>query len=191
MKYQLLTDKEFNDALLINQEYLSASKEDFTKWFKKYPDLFVGAFDDEKLVGICYGHEWTQEEYVILEGIATLYDYWRKGVGSELLKTFESQVEKQGKQYITVGCAPDEKTEQFYLKNLYQPITLLAKIKKDNLSANYKDQTKLFEFVEEKNDGDVIKIYFKAEQYNPLDRQNLQEILQADEVIYIMNKRLQ
>jgi len=190
MEYRVITEKYFEEAFLINKEYLSASKEAFRKWYTEYPNLFVGAFDDEKLIGICYGFDSKDKDYVLLEGIATIFDYWRKGIGSDLLKKFEQQVKKREKKFITLGCASDEKTEKFYLKNDYKPTMYLARIKKKDLPASYESLTKGYDFIEKKDEDDSVKLYFKAEQYDIAKRIKLQKQLNAYEVIYIMEKAL-
>jgi hypothetical protein len=86
MKTHHLQPADLEAAFAINEEYLSAPRDEFFRWYGANADLFVGIFDQGTLIGICYGMDWPRQPgYVILEGIATQYHYWRSGAGSQLI----------------------------------------------------------------------------------------------------------
>ncbi|CAF4936037.1 unnamed protein product, partial [Rotaria sp. Silwood2] len=79
------------------------------------------AFINDVMCGIAYGCEY-DETTILLQGICVLYKYWRHGIGSKLIKFFETKVNKTK---ITVGVASDIAVEKFYLKNEYKPNQIL------------------------------------------------------------------
>lgn len=178
---------ELETAFAINEEYLSASRDEFFQWYAENPDLFVGIFDDNALIGICYGMTWRrQPNYVVLEGIATREPYWRSGAGSQLIQFFEEQVRQRGKQGITVGVAADLKTENFYLKNGYQPTRLCAKVPRQALPSTYTELG--YEFCETREEGEAVVLYVATIMRDKQLQTKLQADLGADEVIFIMEK---
>jgi GNAT superfamily N-acetyltransferase len=114
-------------------EYLdNESYNDFVTRIQANPDLYLVAFDEDELVGICYGHPSNKYESAInLQGIAVNLDerksYARKGIGSMMIEEFEKAVKVKGYKKIDVGCADDTKVERFYLKNRFHPYELVAK----------------------------------------------------------------
>lgn len=114
-------------------EYLdSEGFHEFTKRVAINPDLYLVAVDGSELVGICFGHPSNRDISVMnLQGIAVNLDdtkgYARIGIGSTLMRAFESAVKKRGYKKIGVGSADDPKVEAFYLKNRFKPIELVAK----------------------------------------------------------------
>ena len=182
----LITD-DLESAFQINEEYLSASRKEFFRWYKQNPDLFMGVFDDELLVGICYGMNWErQAECVILEGIATIHSHWRSGAGSLLIKFFEEQVKKRGMKRVTLGSAPDLKTENFYLKNGYKPTRLCAKLRTADLPDDYLG--KGYDFCEVRQSGDEVNLYVDAAVRDKRFQAKLRDELGAKEVIFILEK---
>lgn len=170
-------------AFAINEEYLSASREEFFHWYDTSADLFDGT----ALIGIGYGMDWPRQPgYVVLEGIATRYAYWRSGAGSQLIHFFEEQVRKRGRQAVTVGSAADLKTENFYLKNGYQPIRLCAKVRRQDLRPDY---THLgYQFCEIREEGEDVVLYVATTVRDKQVQAKLKDDLGAQEVIFIMEK---
>ena len=187
MNTRHLLPADLETAFAINEEYLSASRDAFFQWYAENPDLFVGIFDGEDLIGICYGMNWRRQlEYVVLEGIATLVSYWRSGAGSQLIQFFEEQVRRRGQRGITVGVAADLKTENFYLKNGYQPTRLCAKVPRQALPPIYTELG--YEFCEVREEGDDVILYIATTMHDKHLQAKLKADLGAHEVIFIMEK---
>lgn len=187
METRHLLPHDIETAFRINEEYLSASRAEFFRWYHANADLFVGIFDGMALIGICYGMDWARQPgYVVLEGIATRYEYWRSGAGSLLIRFFEEQVRKRGRQAVTVGSAADLKTENFYLKNGYQPIRLCAKVRRQALPPNY--QQLGYEFCESRDEGEDVVLYVATTMRDKQIQAELRDALGAQEVIFIMEK---
>ena len=182
----LLPD-DLETAFAINEEYLSAPRDEFFQWYAENANLFVGIFDDDALIGIAYGMTWRrQPAYVVLEGIATRVQYWRSGAGSQLIQFFEEQVRQRGQQGITVGVAADLKTENFYLKNGYRPTRLCAKVPRRDLPPTY---TQLgYAFCESREEGEDVILYVATTVHDKPLQANLKAELGAHEVIFIMEK---
>jgi len=187
VKRRHLLASDLEAAFKINEEYLSASRSEFFRWHQDNADLFVGIFDNSALVGICYGMNWDrQPEYVVLEGIATLHSHWRSGTGSLLIQFFEQQVKKRGKQRITLGSAPDLKTENSYLKNGYAPTQLCARLRSIDLPDDYERLGHAFCAV--RQDGETINLYIETAIRDKQLQAKLKDDLGAQEVISIMEK---
>lgn len=180
---------DLETAFALNEEYLSASHDEFFQWYAENADLFVGIFDDNMIIGICYGMTWRrQPAYVVLEGIATRVQYWRSGAGSQLIHFFEEQVRRRGQQGITVGVAADLKTENFYIKNGYQPTRLCVKVPRCDLSPNYLQLG--YEFCESRDEGADVVLYVATTVHDKPLQARLKADLGAHEVIFIMEKAM-
>lgn len=189
METRHLLAQDLEAAFLMNEEYLSASRDEFFRWYADNPDLFVGVFEGATLIGISYGMDWQRwPGYVVLEGIATQYDYWRSGAGTLLIRFFEEQVRKRGRQAVTVGSAADLKTENFYLKNGYQPIRLCTKVRRQALPPTYLQLG--YEFCEIRDEGEDVVLYVATTVRDKQIQAKLKDDLGADEVIFIMEKVL-
>ncbi|MEZ4867340.1 MAG: GNAT family N-acetyltransferase [Caldilineaceae bacterium] len=189
METRHLLPPDIEVAFKINEEYLSAAREEFFHWYQANPDLFVGLFDETALIGICYGMDWLrQPQYVVLEGIATRESYWRSGAGSQLIQFFEAQVQRRGRHWVTVGVAADLKTENFYLKNGYTPTQFCAKVPKRNLPPNYAQLG--YHFCEIRDEGEYVILYVETSVRDKERQARLKEDLGAEEVIFIMEKAL-
>ncbi|MEZ4735327.1 MAG: GNAT family N-acetyltransferase [Caldilineaceae bacterium] len=189
METRHLLPHDLEVAFAINEEYLSASRQEFFAWYQANADLFVGIFDNTALIGICYGMNWPRQPgYVVLEGIATRDAYWRSGAGSQLIGFFEDQVRQRGQQWVTVGVAPDLKTENFYLKNGYRPTHLCAKVSRRDLPPAYLQLG--YDFCEVREEGEDVVFYVAATVHDKVLQAQLKEDLGADEVIFIMEKAL-
>jgi GNAT superfamily N-acetyltransferase len=114
-------------------EYLDHEEfSEFNHRVDENPDLYLAAFVDGELAGICYGHPWRKDNTVAnLQGIAVNMELdknlARRGIGSQLLGAFEQAVRSLGFRKIGVGSADDVKVEHFYLKNGFLPCELVAK----------------------------------------------------------------
>jgi GNAT superfamily N-acetyltransferase len=110
----------------IQKEYLdNYTFEDVKKNFAKNKDLYIGCYIKGELVGIAYG--FIKKNLVILQGIGVKHKYWRKGLGTKIIKLFHKQAKKTGKKIVSVGSAADDKVEKFYLKKGYKPVSVQAK----------------------------------------------------------------
>jgi GNAT superfamily N-acetyltransferase len=187
METRHLLAHDLEAAFKISQEYLGGPRAKFFQWYRENPDLFVGVFEKDSLIGICYGMDWKRQSgYVLLQGIATVHSYWRSGAGSLLVRFFEQQVEKREKQRITLGSAADMKTENFYLKNGYAPVSLCAKLKNTDLPVDYERLG--YEFCEIRRDGDEVILYVEKTIRDKQFQTQLKDDLGAEEVIFIMEK---
>lgn len=114
-------------------EYLDKeSYGDFIKRVEANPDLYLVAYDENELVGVCYSEPFSKEEnYISLQGIVVNLDkekgYARRGIGSRLIESLEKIVIKKGYNKIGLGSADDKRVESFYLKNGFHPVELVAK----------------------------------------------------------------
>ena len=188
MKTRHLTTEDLEEAVQISEEYLGTSPQQFLDWYQQNQDLFVGIFDNGRLIGICFGMNFDrQPDTAVLEGIAVLHANWRSGAGSQLIQYFEAQVAKRGKTCITLGSAPDLKTENFYMKNGYVPTQLRVSVPTADLPNNY--QHLGYTFSDITQDENEVILYIAVNERNKSFQQKLEADLKADDVIFIFDKR--
>jgi GNAT superfamily N-acetyltransferase len=121
-------EDELKEFYEMQQTYLDIeSSAIFFKNFRAFPDLYLGAFEGQKLVGIAYAG--LRNGGIYLRGICVDLGggYQRLGIGSLLLKAFEKAVACRGQKKLSVGSAPDPNVEKFYMKNGYAPIEIVVK----------------------------------------------------------------
>tara|TARA_Y100000310_G_C20148567_1_gene563604 strand:+ start:43 stop:540 length:498 start_codon:yes stop_codon:yes gene_type:complete len=164
MKIETIPKKDLRKAYEIYHDYTDGkSFSFFSSKFKKKPGLYVACYDKDELIGICTGYNRTR--VTVLDGIAVIKKYWRKGIGSKLLRFFEKQVKKHGKKIVSVGTAGGY-VEKFYMKNKYNPESFLVTFMKKK------------------------KIYIPTKEYKPRLKSKIKKQYKADEVNYIMEKEV-
>lgn len=130
---RMIYKTDYHSVHAFQWDYLDReSYEDFFQRVEAHPDLYLVAFYEEEMVGICYGEPTRRDPlYFCLQGIAVSLEeakgYARKGIGSMLLNAIEEEAKRKGYHTIGLGSADDKKVERFYLKNGYHPVELVAK----------------------------------------------------------------
>ncbi len=171
MKFRCIEEKDLKEFWKIANNYLNEREFNKIKGkFERFKELYVGCYQNSELLGIAYGSKKGKE--ATLEGIAVIKEYWRRKLGSNLLKFFEDQARKLGCKRIGVGSADIEWVERFYLKNNYKPTAILLLFKS-------KDKQEVLK-----------KGYIKTEVYDTKERQKLKRDSHADKAVYIMEKDL-
>ncbi|REE88515.1 hypothetical protein A8990_10811 [Paenibacillus taihuensis] len=129
---RLIEEMDYAQAHAFQCEYLDRETfEDFLNRVKSAPDLYFITVDGSEVVGVCYGSPSKKNESIMnLNGIAVNLDhtknYARVGLGTGMLRSFESAVKNKGYSIIGVGSADDPKVEAFYLKNGFNPTELVV-----------------------------------------------------------------
>ncbi|GMA60394.1 N-acetyltransferase [Alicyclobacillus fastidiosus] len=133
IEVRTIEQHDYERAHAFQSEYLDREKfPEFVQRVAANPDLYFVAVNGDELIGICYGHPSKKDESVItLQGIAVDLNetkgYARVGIGSRMIRVFESAVKTRGYRKIAVGSADDPTVEKFYLKNGFKPTELVAK----------------------------------------------------------------
>ena len=168
MEFRTISKNELKELWRFHKDYVdkNAKLKDIVRVYSRHPNLFVGCFNKNRLIGYAFLDK--HNNIYFIRGIAVKQRYWRKGIGSRLLKQIETQAREEGIKKITVGVAPIEWVEKFYMKNGYKPYLFLVKMK----------------------DKTSKKIYIRTHKYNPNQRGKIKEKFGASEVIYIMKKSI-
>lgn len=194
MMIRVLTKKELHRAKSLAQEYLGADLGRFSVMFEAYPELFIGCFISEELIGVAYGYPYftvrpKEAHKVLLQGLAIRWDYARAGRGSKLLQFFEDQVVKLGFSVVTLGSA-EGYVERFYLKNNYEPVSYRICIRGD--WDNIHEQASDYSILQIMREGERTIVYVPPRGgYNLAEKEAVRTFFGADEVNYIFEKQLQ
>lgn len=87
-----LLDKELKDRVRIDEFLLDK--------FSKFPEFFIGAFLDNRIVGVICG--FPRENYLLIDEIAVDSGFQRRGAGKRLIEEFEKNANGRYKE-IRVG----------------------------------------------------------------------------------------
>ena len=93
-------------------------KEEIKKQLESYSDLFIGAFEGEKLIASVIGSDDGRRGWI--NRLAVHPDCQGKGVASILLKEIEDRLRKRGRKIICVLVEDwNKKSIKFFVKNNY------------------------------------------------------------------------
>lgn len=188
MEFKLIPKKDLKQVWKLQRDYVdrNVKLKEIKKIYYKFSELFVGCYEREKLIGICIPGIFNKEIYI--KAVAVKKKYWRKGVGSKLLSLFEKQVKKFGQRTVDVPSASIEWVERFYLKNGYRPFQFQVRIRKSKVPRDYKN--KKYKISNERIENKYKFLYIKTKRYNPRQRERIKKVFNADDVLYIMEKKL-
>jgi peptidoglycan-N-acetylglucosamine deacetylase len=133
VRIRTLRETDYEAVHAFQTEYLDQeSYYEFVKRVHEHPDLYLAAFHGEDVIGVIYGHP--SERFpgeMNLAGVAVTLDnrkdFARAGIGTRLVRAFERAATARGYGLIGVGSADDHKVEQFYLRNGFEAVELVAK----------------------------------------------------------------
>lgn len=187
MEIKKLPEKDLDEAYALDKKYVheDSTLDEFKKFYQENPKLYVGCYEEGELIGLVYGS--TKEDFVILNSIAVRGDYWRKGIGSKLLKKFEEQVKKLNATKISVVAA-EGWVENFYLKNGFELVAFFVQIKKNKLPKDYKKFG--YKIVKEKEDMDKKILFIETKELSTKDRETIRKKFNAEQVNYLFEKKL-
>ena len=92
-KIKYVSENDLKEFYRIYKDYTNGkmSLASLKRRYREFPNLFLGAYLKNKLIGIVFGlPSRNNKKEIILHSIAVLVQYWRKGIGSELLKNVKS-----------------------------------------------------------------------------------------------------
>lgn len=162
------------------------SLETVRHWYREHPELLVGAYDDDQLVGHCLGIPRSEGE-VELNGIAVDQPYQRRGMGTKLLSAFEDRVSSRGFQRVSLGSAGGY-VDEFYIENGYSPDSVLVRLDPDVDSQDYTEMG--YEIGDERMDDGLKNLYVEAEEFDPGFLEEIRQVFEDPEALYIMSKEL-
>jgi GNAT superfamily N-acetyltransferase len=190
MEIKIIPEKDLKKADLLQQSILNPENKKryrpyayVRKNYKKNPSLFVGCYDNSNLVGITFGY--VKKKTVLLGEMAVSNKYRAKGIGSKMLKFFESNVKKLGKNKISLGARGP--AEKFYLKNSYKPI-IFSQIYSKDVPNNYKN--KGYNIIRETNYIGSKRLYIDLKKYDPKIKYKIKKTFNAYNVIYLFEKEI-
>lgn len=164
----------------------AVSVETMRSWFEDAPELFVGAYDDGEIVGVCVGRR-HDADHAELAGLGVVPSFRREGVGTRLVAAFEAAAVAVGIDSVSVGSAGGY-VDEFYTENGYEPESVLVRSAPGDLPDDYRDQE--YDVVEETTDGETKKRYVDADGRDPGFLDAVRDAFGDEDAIYIMRKSL-
>lgn len=110
------------------------SRREIAKQMDAAPDLFIGAFDGKKLVGVCIASDDGRRGWI--NRLAILPGYWGKGIAKKLVLACEKRLRRRGRR---IFCAQVEEENKRALK-LFKRCNYLENRKLIYLSKRDSDQ---------------------------------------------------
>ena len=191
MDIKIISKKDLLEADRLQQSILNKEKKKRYRIFsyikKEYyrnPNLFVGCYINNKLIGIIFGY--VKKSTVILGEMALIKEYRKQGIGRQMVSFFETQVRKLKKKKIILGSR--ENAEYFYIKQKYSPI-ILAQIKHNNIPKDYKNKN--YKIIKETNYKDAKRLFIKIDKFDEKLLKNIEKAFNAYNAIYLFEKNLQ
>lgn len=183
---QIKTKEELKEVYEMSKDYTNnhqTFREYLTK-YKKYPDLFLGAWEGDKLIGEAFGYV-RNDGFCELHSIAVFGLMWKKGIGKKLIRTFEKACSKYSSR---IDVSTRGKPEGFYLKVGYKPRGLLAVYENGKHLPLGLDVQPLDTSVRRRDNTRFA--FFLTPNIKADERKKLERKLKADEVCLVLEKRL-
>ncbi len=176
--------KELPKFLKFEKDYTKndESLKKISNRFAKYPDLFIGCYVNNELIGEISG--FVRGNIVILKSIATKDKHQKQGIGRKLLEFFEKQAKKYS-NIVSVASA-EGYVELFYQKSGYKPRLIMLQVHKKNLPPDYKEKN--YRVIDERDEGNIKFLYFKYRKHKPKLKEKLKKEFNAFEVNFIFEK---
>lgn len=191
MEIKIIPKKELKEADELQQKILKPKNKRryrtfgyIEKNYSKTSKLFIGAYDNNKLVGIAFGY--IKRNKILLGEMAIDENYRGAGLGTKLLDFFEKQVIRVGKNKIILGVR--ESAEKFYMKRGYKPI-LFLQIRYPDVPGNYRSLSK-HKIIKETNYRDAKRLFFEVKYPSNILKNKLTKIFHAYNGIYLFEKSL-
>lgn len=181
--------KDLKRMYKLKKEYTGGPNfEVVKKQYSTYPGLFIGCYRNGRLIGVVTGE--VRRDSIHLSSAAVNALYWRKGLGSKMIRVFDEEAKEIGKKIgrNKISVCSGEKSESFYLKNGYRPAQLLVWIRKRDVPKDYKH--KGFEVLDEKNRKNNKILYLKMQKYDPEIKEIVKKRFKSYKVLYIFEKKL-
>jgi ribosomal protein S18 acetylase RimI-like enzyme len=171
-------------------------------WYDDHPELFHAAYDGNsaggaaadyghsvaggaaEVVGFAIGRE-RGDDHVELAGIGVREAYTRRGIGSRLLRAFESAAADAGFERVSLGSAGGY-VDDFYRANGYDPESILVRLHPEDAPENVRDLG--FEILRERRECDTRKFYVAPGGYDPERVEAVRAAFGDPQAIYIMER---
>jgi len=191
MKLKIIPKKMLKEADEFQQKILNPKNKKrhrtfgyIKKNYSKKHELFVGVYDNKRLIGIIFGY--IKRNNVLLGEMAIDEKYRGLGLGSKLLNFFEKQIIKIDKNKIILGARKN--VEKFYMKRGYKPI-LFLQIRHSDVPLNYKSLSK-YKIIKETNYSDAKRLLFEVKYVSNVLKNKLAKLFHAYNAIYLFEKSL-
>lgn len=180
------TKKELRQVYDMSVEYTNNHQtwREYLAKYKKFPDLFLGAWEGEKLIGEVFGFRFV-EGVITLHSIAVFGTEWKKGIGTELIRAFEKVASKYSPK---INVTSGREVEDFYQRVGWKPRGLLAVYEEGKKPPTDLSLVPL-ETHFRRRDKTTFP-YFIFPEFSSDLRTEIEKKLNADEVNLVLEKKL-
>lgn len=180
------TKQELRQVYDMSVEYTNNHQtwREYLAKYKKFPDLFLGAWEGDKLIGEIFGFKFV-EGVITLHSIAVFGTEWKKGIGTDLIRAFEKVASKYSPK---VNVTSGREVEDFYQRVGWKPRGLLAVYEEGKRPPTNLSLVPL-ETHFRRRDKTTFP-FFDISNMTSKERQNFERELKADEVNLVLEKRL-
>lgn len=184
-KHELKAADEFqNDILNPQRKKRYRTYGYVTEQHSRLPELFLGAHNGNKLVGVLFGY--VKRNIVLLGEMAVHANYQKQGIGRKLIVELERRVLRLKKRKIVLGAR--EGTEKFYLKLGYTPL-VFVQIRHKKVPSDYLN--KGFKIVRETNYKDAKRLtILTSKKVSMALLETIKQKFNAYDVIYLFEKEI-
>lgn len=179
-------DDGLESARRMHNQYTASdvSPGKFREWRRSFPDLVLGAYAGQELVGYCLGVP-GYDSGIELKAIAVRESYRRQGIASSLLDTVEENARRSGFERLSLGSAGGY-VDEFYLANGYEPESILVRFETETIPEQYRDLP--FDVIRERVDDGRKKLYVDVDEFDPAFLDSVRDAYDDPEAIHIMTK---
>ena len=183
---KIIPEQDYDKMKQIVEEYLPGT-DDMTQYIEQFPSTIVGYYIHDELIGVCYGSEFSQNEFSI-DGIAIVRPYNGVGRGGKLISLFEQNVSLLGYKKISVGSAGGY-VEGFYMKNGYVPVELKMYAK----SSEWQDKSQdcLYPIAYTQKEGERLKIVISVVDYDAMKKEEIEKYYNCEDAFFVFVKELE
>lgn len=182
-----LEPDELERALAFERNYVGTETtlDAFRDRYRDTPELFVGYFEDDELIGEASGRYRRDDDVVELTAIGTKNGREHEGIATGVLEAFEANAAAYADR---VSVASADNVEGFYRACGYEPAEILLQVPEDTLPADYDERVPLAG--ERAPSDDWRFLYAAIDEYSETLRDDYADRVNAAEVNTIYQKPL-
>ncbi|MDO8622623.1 MAG: GNAT family N-acetyltransferase [archaeon] len=148
--------------------------------FKRFPNLFIGLFLNNEIIGIIFG--FPREDYLLVSEVTVDNKFQKRGFGTKLINYFERIARENYYHKINVGAR--DNAINFYKHLDYTPSLLIQYLKKDYSVKDFHEM----DIIHVKLDKEYQILDVKSNKTDLINLEHLRKIFPKAHFQYIFTK---